>query len=482
MPSPCYTQIDRQVLAAFLNRSAVRHSRAMAWIEACSEDAETILGFDRNEFADLLTRASHAHREYEKVTDRSDQAWADWYADYMLTHCERWPDGGLAAGISATTLKGAHADGSGSRKPESLAAERDELRAHLTAAMGRDGAVGSVAREVAWLLLPHLSREEELLYPALAALPELAKGKLGAQMAGLSETADRIRNELEYTAAEHQVVQLTLEGLATAAREAGDRDCLDLAHRLAAYLQMEQTVIYPAAILASIWSKCRYSTGGSSTSDALPPDADSPDSGEIVESALLESFAASDRPGRTHLAVGGPEHRAGRTREPNLAGAKGETVDQQTAPVAIPALLKAEHGKLLDELGLAAKVSGPAGDTARTVANLLHAHFLEAEEFALPPLGVLRALVRGEPVADARRVIAMAARLKTSLRRMLEEHRAILAALRKFEAASNSDCHRLALKIFSHFRMEEEVMYPAAILVGEYLKRVYRSGVARSPA
>ncbi len=143
--------------------------------------------------------------------------------------------------------------------------------------------------------------------------------------------------------------------------------------------------------------------------------------------------------------------------------------------VAIPPSLKAEHDELHHELAAAMKAPDPVGEAARSVAKLLHPHFVDEEAFALPPLGALAALARGERVGGAASVTAMADRLRAELPRLLAEHQAITAALREFErvaqAAGDAGRARLAAKIIAHAKAEEEVMYPAAIVVGEFLKR-----------
>jgi hypothetical protein len=68
----------------------------------------------------------------------------------------------------------------------------------------------------------------------------------------------------------------------------------------------------------------------------------------------------------------------------------------------------------------------------------------------------------------------MTDRLKAELPEMLEEHKAVVAALenlKKAAAAENKPEHaRFADKLIVHAQTEEEVLYPAAILAGEYLK------------
>lgn len=151
-------------------------------------------------------------------------------------------------------------------------------------------------------------------------------------------------------------------------------------------------------------------------------------------------------------------------------------------PLAIPAPLKTEHHELHAELAAATKAAGAVGEAARAVAAVLHPHFLKEEEFALPPLGVLADLARGADVADADAVVAMSERLRRELPTLLAEHKAIVAALQGLTAAADAagDGPRKALaeKLLLHARTEEEVMYPAAILVGDALRQRRRPAKA----
>ena len=60
----------------------------------------------------------------------------------------------------------------------------------------------------------------------------------------------------------------------------------------------------------------------------------------------------------------------------------------------IPESLKWEHEELHAELARATKAGGKTGEAAKAVAGVLHNHFLQEEEFALPPIGLLAALAR----------------------------------------------------------------------------------------
>jgi hypothetical protein len=139
-----------------------------------------------------------------------------------------------------------------------------------------------------------------------------------------------------------------------------------------------------------------------------------------------------------------------------------------------PQPLKVEHEELHEELLKATRAGGKIGAAAKAVAKLLHPHFLKEEEYAAPPLGLLLPLAEGKVTPDMQDVLVMTEKLKAELGEMLEEHRAIVAALKKLAAVAKKEgkrgYERFADKLILHARTEEQVLYPAAILIGEYLK------------
>ncbi len=140
----------------------------------------------------------------------------------------------------------------------------------------------------------------------------------------------------------------------------------------------------------------------------------------------------------------------------------------------IPAGITEEHAHLMGTLAAAEKAGGKTGDAAKKVSALLTPHFHSEEEFALPPLGLLQPLAEGHATADMRDIVAMTDRLKAAMPKMLAEHKALAGPLgdlgRAAKAEGNADAATFVEELQAHARHEEEVMYPAAILVGEYLK------------
>jgi len=140
----------------------------------------------------------------------------------------------------------------------------------------------------------------------------------------------------------------------------------------------------------------------------------------------------------------------------------------------IPKSIKFEHEELHEELEEATMESGSVGDAAKAVQEVLKPHFLKEEEFALPPLGLLSRFSDGQITLEMKDAIAMAERLRAELDQMLEEHREIVARLKTLTETAlkenKLDYVQFAEKLSLHAQTEEEVLYPAAILVGKYLK------------
>ena len=132
----------------------------------------------------------------------------------------------------------------------------------------------------------------------------------------------------------------------------------------------------------------------------------------------------------------------------------------------------------LTQLRKATKEPGELGDAAKAVAELMHPHFLKEEEYALPPLGLLHDLAEGKVTPDMKEVLGLTDRLKADLSQMLAEHKSIVAALENLSAAANEagkiEYADFAKALMLHAQTEEEVSYPTAILIGEYVREKLR--------
>lgn len=140
----------------------------------------------------------------------------------------------------------------------------------------------------------------------------------------------------------------------------------------------------------------------------------------------------------------------------------------------VPAAISAEHHEVRVELERATQAGGMTGVAAREVSRLLHDHFRKEEEFALPPLALLKQLSKGDIEPSMADVWTLTDRLEAELPEMLTEQFAIVQALNRLGDAADSeglpDFVRFAEKLMAHAKMKEEILYPTARLVGRYLK------------
>ena len=168
----------------------------------------------------------------------------------------------------------------------------------------------------------------------------------------------------------------------------------------------------------------------------------------------------------------GPLHAQDQTDSTHVK--KDKQVKKTSMKFEIPSSLREEHKELHHTLERFTQLSGKTGTAAKEVAKLLHPHFVKEEEYALPPLGLLSDLSKGKISAEMKTAIALSDKLKLEFPQMLSEHQQIVVSLEKLNKAAKEENHPEVLRFTDalklHAQTEEQVLYPTAILIGEYLK------------
>ena len=139
----------------------------------------------------------------------------------------------------------------------------------------------------------------------------------------------------------------------------------------------------------------------------------------------------------------------------------------------IPQALIEDHKEMGAALDRDAKETGKVGEAARALQAVMQPHIQREEKFALPPLGLLPIVSTGEVDYDMNEAVFLADKLKAEMPKMLAEHKAILAAINQLDEAARLQgkiqYQGLAAMMKLHLEEEEQVYYPAAMLVGVYL-------------
>ena len=142
--------------------------------------------------------------------------------------------------------------------------------------------------------------------------------------------------------------------------------------------------------------------------------------------------------------------------------------------LGVPTAIADEHREIHEQLEIAMKAGGKTGDAAKAVKERLSEHFKKEEEYALPQLGLLADVAEGRTSSEAKKAIELSEKLKAEMPKMLQEHKGIVEALDALKKSATEEKNQQALsfaeKLGAHARTEEQITYPAAILVGEYLK------------
>jgi hypothetical protein len=135
--------------------------------------------------------------------------------------------------------------------------------------------------------------------------------------------------------------------------------------------------------------------------------------------------------------------------------------------------VRTEHEALRATLKRAMREPGKTGQAARELAGIADGHFLREEKFVAPLLALLPKLARGEAGSDAASAPKLAQHLRRELPQMLDEHRLLNEMLREFTAVAEAEGHEdyvsFAEEFVLHARLEEQVLYPAALVAGEYV-------------
>lgn len=140
----------------------------------------------------------------------------------------------------------------------------------------------------------------------------------------------------------------------------------------------------------------------------------------------------------------------------------------------VPESIVIEHKEIHGMLAKALKAGGETAKAAKAVEEVLHPHFIKEEEYALPQLGLLKPLSEGKTIKNANDALRLSEKLNAELKQMLTEHKSIVEKLDELIGVATKESKKqpveFAEKLKMHAHAEEEIYYPAAILVGEYLK------------
>lgn len=140
-----------------------------------------------------------------------------------------------------------------------------------------------------------------------------------------------------------------------------------------------------------------------------------------------------------------------------------------------PSSLEEEHKETHEKLEKIISSSGDTANMAKQVQSILQPHFEKEEQLSIPVLGSLQPYVNGTLTEETRnQAIQISQQFKQEYPTMLEEHKQIVAALDNLENTAMQENRQDAISFIadlkSHAMNEEQVTYPATVIVGELLE------------
>jgi hypothetical protein len=147
--------------------------------------------------------------------------------------------------------------------------------------------------------------------------------------------------------------------------------------------------------------------------------------------------------------------------------------DYQEKP-EVPSSIMEVHKTLLDQAYQYTLLPDSAGLAAIKLYELMQYHFKEEEDYVLPPLGLLPMLANGEIPEESEELIQLTEKLKSQLAVILAEHQMVVAYLEDIKQVASDDylseINKFEKELQKHAQIEEEVFFPASILIDEYVE------------
>ena len=153
----------------------------------------------------------------------------------------------------------------------------------------------------------------------------------------------------------------------------------------------------------------------------------------------------------------------------------GNTALSNNTILVKPSSLEAEHKEVHGKLEKIVSSSGDTANVAKQVQSILQPHFEKEEQLSIPVLGALQPYVNGTLTEEAKnQAIQKSKQFKQEYPTMLQEHKQIVVALDNLENTAMNENRQDVISFIadlkSHAMNEEQITYPATIVIGELLE------------
>ena len=142
--------------------------------------------------------------------------------------------------------------------------------------------------------------------------------------------------------------------------------------------------------------------------------------------------------------------------------------------LSAPKSLEEEHREIMQSLLRASALTDETGEAVRELLKTLQPHFLKEEQYAMPVLGSLTELVSGRKISNLGEIADSQADLLREYESMFQEHKDLRRSIARAEEQAKREKHEevndMLEALAHHAKIEEEILYPAALLAGTLAK------------
>ncbi|HZW55733.1 MAG TPA: hemerythrin domain-containing protein [Nitrososphaerales archaeon] len=139
-----------------------------------------------------------------------------------------------------------------------------------------------------------------------------------------------------------------------------------------------------------------------------------------------------------------------------------------------PSSLDEEHEEIMGALRSYSQFHDMTGKAVGKLLQVLEPHFEKENQYVMPVLGSLTTLVTDEKHANLREIADSQAAILQEYDSMFKEHEEIRKLVSEAKNVSLQEKHQDVADLLDglahHARVEEEVLYPAALLAGTVAK------------
>ena len=142
----------------------------------------------------------------------------------------------------------------------------------------------------------------------------------------------------------------------------------------------------------------------------------------------------------------------------------------------VPSSVKKEHEHLLGQIRPLTLLQDSTGIAAGKLYALMEFHFKEEEDYVLPPLGILPLLASGKMPEQHKEIILLTEKLRNRMAIMSAEHQKTKAHMEELKRLAGKEILPEILetekRLHAHAALEEEILFPAVLFIGDYLGQV----------